>query len=366
MTTRPKVLVVDDVAQNVELLADLLSIKGYEVATASSGKEALEKVAQFDPDVVLLDVVMPDLSGYEVCARIKADPAHAILPIVMVTALDPGQERIKGLEAGADDFLTKPINQPELLARVRSLSRVKALYDTVERQKAQLAERVEHQSHQLDRLSLLKRFFAPRLAEMILAEKGEDPLQSRRREVTIVFLDLRGFTEFADSFEPEEVMAVLRQYHESMGRLMLEFDGNLEHFAGDGMMIMFNAPLAVTDPAHAAVRMAVAMQQRFGQLQQDWSRSGYQIGLGIGIAHGFATVGAIGFEGRLAYGTIGSVVNMAARLCAEAKGGQILISQKVYSLVDGIAHTAPAGALALKGFARPVAAHSVLGLREAR
>jgi adenylate cyclase len=353
MNAGAKVLVVDDVAQNVELLCDLLQAKGYVVETAYSGAQALRKVSEVRPDVVLLDVVMPDLNGYEVCTRIKQMAGDQILPVVLVTALDPVQERIKGLEAGADDFLTKPINQAELLVRVRSLARMKALYDTVEMQKAQLSGRVAQ----------LKRFFTPRLAELIASEDKEDPLQSRRQEVTIVFLDLRGFTEFADSFEPEEVMSVLRAYHEAMGQLMLEFDGNLEHFAGDGMMILFNAPMAIPNPAQAAVRMAVKMQEKFCAMLVEWEKSGYQIGLGIGIAHGFATVGAIGFEGRLAYGTIGSVVNMAARLCAEAKSGQILVSQKVFSLVDSISETTPVGALQLKGFVRPVPAHNVVRLK---
>ena len=198
MSAPAKILVVDDTPQNVKLLADLLTVKGYAVVTAASGPEALERVVAERPDLVLLDVVMPGMSGYEVCRKIRENPATGILPVVMVTALDPSQERIKGLEAGADDFLTKPINQPELLARVRSLLRIKEFYDTVQSQAAQLAEwnktleqRVEEQVAQLERLGRLKRFFSPQLAELSVTGGADDPLKTHRREVTVNLLGLK-------------------------------------------------------------------------------------------------------------------------------------------------------------------------------
>jgi adenylate cyclase len=204
MTEKATILVVDDTPENVLLLDALLTGKGYRVVTASSGAEALRLIGSAPPDLVLLDVVMPGMSGYEVCQKIRANPATGILPVVMVTALDPSEERLRGLEAGADDFLTKPINQPELLARVRSLLRIKQLYDTVQTQARQLAElnsglerRVQKQVQQLERLGRLKRFFSPHLADLIVAGDAEDPLKSHRREVTVVFIDLRGFTAFA-------------------------------------------------------------------------------------------------------------------------------------------------------------------------
>jgi adenylate cyclase len=233
-STAARILVVDDTPRNVKLLADLLAVKGYEVLTAASGAEALEQVTRARPDLVLLDVVMPGMTGYEVCRRIRADPAGRILPVVMVTALDPAEERIKGIEAGADDFLTKPINQPELLARVRSLLRIKSLYVELEESNRTLEQRVAEQVEQLERLSRLKRFFSPQLAELILSGGAEDPLKSHRREITVVFLDLRGFTAFAETAEPEEVMGVLRDYHAQMGRIIMAHDGTLERFAGDG------------------------------------------------------------------------------------------------------------------------------------
>jgi class 3 adenylate cyclase/CheY-like chemotaxis protein len=368
-----KILVVDDTPHNVKLLADLLSVKGYRVVTAASGAEALALVEAERPTLVLLDVVMPGMSGYEVCRRIRENPATGVLPVIMVTALDPGQERIKGLEAGADDFLSKPINQAELLARVRSLLRIKELYDTVEAQAAQLAdwnrrleERVQEQVAQLERMGRLKRFFSPQLAELIVAGGAEDPLKTHRREVTVVFLDLRGYTAFAETAEPEEVMGVLHEYHAAMGEDILAHEGTLERFAGDGMMVFFNDPVPVPDHAARAVRMAVAMRDRVAALAVGWRKRGYQLDVGLGIAQGYATIGAIGFEGRWDYAAIGTVTNLAARLCGEAKVGQILISSRVAAAVEDLVEAQEVGALPLKGLARPVPALSLGRLRADR
>jgi class 3 adenylate cyclase/CheY-like chemotaxis protein len=365
-----RILVVDDLPQNVKLLADLLTAKGYAVATAASGREALAKLAAEPPDLVLLDVMMPEMSGYEVCREIRANPSTGILPVVMVTSLDPGQERLRGLEAGADDFLTKPVNQAELLARVRSLVRVKHLYDTVQAQAAQLAdlnrtleERVTDQVGQLERLGRLKRFFSPQLAEAIVAGGAEDPLKSHRRDVTVVFLDLRGFTAFAETAEPEEVMGVLREYHAELGRLVMEHEGTLERFTGDGMMVFFNDPVPVPDPAARALRMALVMRDRVGDLSVKWRKRGFDLDFGVGIAHGYATIGAIGFEGRWDYGAIGTVTNMAARLCGEARPGQILVSQRFLAQVEDAVQAEPVGELALKGFRAPVTAFNVVGVK---
>ena len=365
------ILVVDDVAKNVKLLADVLAVRGYRISTAASGEEALERIADDPPDLVLLDVMMPGLSGYDVCRAIRADPAQAVLPIVLVTALDPAQERVKGLEAGADDFLSKPVNQTELMARVRSLLRIKSLYDEVQRQKAALQDwnstleqRVADGVRQLERVGRLKRFFSPQLADAILGGGADDPLKSHRREITVVFLDLRGFTGFTETAEPEEVMAVLAQYHAAMGRLVLAYEGTLERFSGDGMMIFFNDPQPMPDAPARAVRMALDMQGDVVGLSGQWRRRGYDLHMGIGIAQGFATIGGIGFEGRIDYGAIGTVTNLASRLCGEAAGGEILVSQRVRSALDDEAQRAGwsiqgAGELLLKGFARKVPAWRV-------
>ena len=355
-----KILVVDDVPVNVKLLADLLSVRGYAVVTAAGGAEALEKIAKEAPSIVLLDVMMPGMSGYDVCRRIRQNAATAMLPVIMVTALDPTQERVKGIEAGADDFLTKPINQPELLARVKSLLRIKLLHDELAEWNRTLEQRVEQQLAQLDRLERLKRFFSPQVAELIVSGDTEDPLKSHRRDITVVFLDLRGFTAFAETSEPEEVMGVLREYHAAMGRVILEHEGTLERFTGDGMMIFFNDPVPVPDGPQRAVRMAVAMRERVDDLLVKWRKRGYELDFGIGIAEGYATIGAIGFEGRVDYGAIGTVTNLAARLCGEAKPGQILVSQRVVSAVERLVEVEELGGLTLKGFSRPVPAFNVV------
>jgi class 3 adenylate cyclase len=373
MTQRARILVVDDQPANVKLLEQVLLLAGHDVVTAGSGEEGLAKLAFAKPDLVLLDVIMPQMSGYEACRAIRANPATALLPVVMVTALDPETERIKGIEAGADDFLSKPINQPELLARVKSLLRVRALHRQVEDQAAQLAEwnarleeRVAEQVGELERLARLKRFLSPRVAEMIVAGELDDPLATRRREVTIMFVDLRGFTAFSEASAPEDVLGVLRDYHGEIGRLSNRHDGTIEHFAGDGVMLIFNDPQPLPDPAFAAVSMAVDLRDGVEVLAREWAKLGHRLGCGIGIAQGFATIGTIGFPGRHDYGVIGAVNNLAARLCSHAAAGQILVSQRVFGRVEERIVGESIGALALKGIASPVAAFSILSFKQSQ
>jgi len=337
-----RILVVDDTPANVKLLADLAAFSGYRVSTASSGAAALQAIAAEPPDLVLLDVVMPGMSGYDVCRAIRAGTATAMLPVIMVTALDPVQERIKGLEAGADDFLIKPIHPPELIARVRSLLRIKG---------------------QIDRLERLKRFFSPKLADLIVSGGAGDPLIPHRRDIVVVFLDLRGFTALAERAAPEELMGVLREYHQAMGELILAHEGTLERFGGDSIMVFFNDPVPIEQPAARAARMACAMRSRFRELAAAWAARGHRLGLGIGMAQGAATLGAIGFEGRWDYAAIGPVTNLAARLCAEAADGEILLDQATLGAIADLVESRPAGERALKGFARPVATFNVAALR---
>ena len=216
---------------------------------------------------------------------------------------------------------------------------------------------------QVERLGRLKRFFSPQLAEAIVTGGADDPLKTHRREIAVVFLDLRGFTAFAETAEPEEVMGVLREYHAEMGRLVLEHEGTLERFTGDGMMIFFNDPVLVPDAAVRAVRMAVAMRECVAELIGKWRKQGFELDLGVGIAQGYATIGAIGFEGRLDYGAIGTVTNLAARLCGEARPGQILVARRVLAQLEGLVEAEDAGELTLKGFHRPVSAANVIRLR---
>jgi class 3 adenylate cyclase len=307
-----------------------------------------------------------------VCQQIRKDAAMRILPVVMVTALDPGEERIKGLEAGADDFLTKPVNQPELVARVRSLLRIKSLYDQVQAQATKLSEwsatletRIEEQVAQLDRLSRLRRFLSPQVADLIVEAGDDSILQSHRREIATLFCDLRGFTAFSETGEPEEVMEVLQRYHETMGRLIYEHDGAIDHRAGDGIMIIFNDPILCDEPALRAVRLALTMRLAMRPLTEEWRKLGHDLGFGVGVSLGYATLGMVGFEGRYDYTANGSAVNLAARLCDEARDGQILISGRAYATLDGAIEVEPLGSLDLKGFHRPIEAHSVVSLTDA-
>jgi len=366
---KARILVVDDQPANVKLLEQLLMASGYDVTCATSGREAVAKLASEPPDLVLLDVVMPGMSGYEVCRAIRADSATQLLPVVMVTALDAAGERVKGIEAGADDFLSKPVDHAEIVARVKSLLRIRALHREVELQKAQLAEwnagleeRVREQVAQVERLGRLRRFLSPKVADLIVAGELDDPLATRRREVTIVFVDLRGFTAFSETAEPEDVLHVLRQYHAEVGRLASAHEGTIEHFAGDGVMLIFNDPSPLPDPALTAVRMAVELRDAVATLALSWRSLGYQLGCGIGIAQGFATIGTIGCAGRFDYGVIGAVNNLASRLCAEAAAGQILVSQRVFGRVAGKVVAHPLGELTLKGLLAPVLAYNVESL----
>ena len=362
MHTPPRILVVDDNPANVDILRARLAAQGYEIVTATDGEEALAAVSKHLPDLVLLDIMMPKLDGIEVCRRLRADATLPFIPIVLVTAKSDSKDVVAALEAGGDEYLTKPVDQAALGARVKSMLRIKALHDTVQDWGRTLEQRVTEQVTQLEKFGRLKRFFSPQLAELILAGGAEDPLKSHRREVVVVFLDLRGFTAFAETEEPEEIMGVLREYHAEMGRIILAYEGTLERFAGDGMMVFFNDPVPVPDAALRAVRMSVAMHDRLAPVTAKWRKRGFDLGFGAGIAQGFATIGAVGFEGRWDYGAIGTVTNLAARLCGEAKPGQTLISTRVLSSVEDLAEVEPVGELQLKGFLKPVPAYNVIRL----
>ena len=372
MTEPETILVVDDLPQNVRLLEAILAPRGYRVTAANSGREALERVAAEPVDLVLLDILMPEMDGYEVCRALRADAATSFLPVVMITASGE-QEKLAAIEAGADDFVAKPFDQAELLARVRSLLRIKRYHDTIEAQAAELAawnreleQRVTEQVDSLERLGRLRRFLSPQLAELVVSSGDDSFLESHRREITVVFCDLRGFTSFAETVEPEDLMAVLSEYHAALGDLVHRFEGTLERFTGDGLMVIFNDPLDCPDAPERAVRMALAMRNRVKELAEGWSRKGYDLDFGVGIAQGHATLGRVGFEGRWDYTAIGSVTNLAARLCAEALGRQILISQRVYAAIEDIVVADSVGELALRGFSKPARAYNVVGLDEAR
>jgi adenylate cyclase len=362
--TQERVLVVDDVPANVRLLEAILAPAGFAVSSASSGPEALELVAGELPDLVLLDVQMAGMNGYEVCRRIRENEATALIPVVMVTSHD-SEARIDGIRAGADDFVTKPFDQQELLLRVRSLVRIKRYHDTIRAQASQLAElnhtleaRVAEQVEELGKMARLRRFLSPTLAEVVM-ERGESVLESHRRELAVLFADLRGWTDFSSGTEPEEVMTVVGSYHAAMGELILKYEATVGWFAGDGLMVWFNDPIPCDDPAARAVRMAVEMRGAMSALTAAWRKRGHELDFSLGVALGYATIGRIGFDGRYDYGAVGSVLNLASRLCDAAEPGQIVVSQRVLAEVEEIVDAEPLGALTLKGFSKPLEAFAV-------
>ena len=366
----PKILVVDDVPENVRLLEAVLVSRGYEVVTANDGLAALERVQTAEPDLILLDVMMPGLDGYAVCSQLRANDDTAVLPVIMVTS-SIGQEKTKAIEAGADDFIPKPFNHNELLTRVRSLLRIKRYHDTIKAQAAELAElnrtleeRVGAQVAELERLGRLRRFLSPQLADAVVSSGDETILRSHRRQVAMFFADLRGWSSFVDAVEPEELMRVLSEFHGVIGRLVKRFEATVGFLEGDGVQLFFNDPIEIPDAALRAVRIGCALREEMAELTPLWSKRGYDLDFGAGIALGYATCGEVGFEGRSDYAAIGAVTNLASRLADEATGGQILIAQRLYAEVENDVDVESVGEFTLKGFPRPVQAFNVLAVHE--
>ena len=378
MRQPPLILIADDNEANRDILARRLEANGYELAMAADGEEALALARSKLPDLILLDVMMPKVDGLEVCRQLKADRGLPFIPIILVTARADTKDIVRGLEIGGDEYVTKPVDQAALVARVRSTLRIKHLHDTVHQQSKRLAaqadelaqwndtlkQRVNDQLAEIERMSRLRRFLSPQIAELVVSSGGEQLLDSHRKQITVLHCDLRGYTGFAETAEPEEVIKYLREYHEVLGKLIHKYGATLERFTGDGVMVWFNDPLPCPDPCQRAVNMAVEMRACVAELAAHWRRQGYELGFGVGVAHGYATLGRIGFEGRFDYAAVGTVVNLSARLCSQAQDGQILIDSKVQAIVESLAATEPAGQLSLKGLRRPIAAFNVSALRQ--
>ena len=359
-----RILIVDDNETNRDILVTRLSKHGYETLQAADGEEALASAAQHQPDLILLDVEMPKLDGFEVCRRLKGDPAMPFVPIILCTARAASQDVVTGLDAGADEYLTKPIDQAALVARVRSMLRIKELHDQVQAQSKDLAswnqtleQRVNEQVCELDRMNKLKGFLSPQIAKLVVSD--EKLLESHRRDITAVFCDLRGFTAFAEHAEPEDIITVLQEYYRCLGESIDRFEGTLQHFAGDGLLIIFNDPIPCPDPAVRAVRMAVEMRSQVAALAEKWRRFGHELGFGIGIASGHATLGNVGYAGRFHYSATGTVVNLGSRLCGHANDGQILIDSRVQVAVEKVVELEALGEIDLKGLHRPIRAFNV-------
>ena len=361
---RPVALIVDDSPVNRKLLARHLATLRIDSREAEHGRAALSVLGTSGSDVavVLLDIEMPVMDGYETLASIKADEALRHLPVVMISSVEELGSVIRCIELGAADYLPKPFDPAILGARIRASLAGKRLHDleieAAERQ-AELLHTIERQKDELSR------FLSPQVAALVSSPEGIQLLAGHRRVATSLFADLRGFTSFSEAAEPEEVLGVLREYHKAMGELIMEHGGTLEHFAGDGMMVFFNDPVLQEDHVARAVRMAVAMRHRFVDLAAGWAKRGYELGFGIGIATGYATLGRIGFEGRYDYGMVGTAVITASRLSSAALAGQILLSPRSHAEVESLVDAEPIGELNLKGFSRPIAPFNVLRMREA-
>ena len=347
MSQFPRILAVDDNKQNLSLLERALSSAHYEVITAEDGPTALQLIGSTAPDLVLLDVMMPGMSGYEVCRRIRANEATCLLPVVMLTALTDVADRIRGIEAGADDFLSKPVNREELLTRVKSLLRIKTLHDEV-----------ETKNHLLR--NLFGRYVSAEVAAEIVADPGRHlKLGGDKREVTILFGDLRGFTPLAEQLDPQDVVDILNSYLKLVIDAVFEFRGTLDKFRGDGFMAFFGAPIAHEDDALNAVRCALATQERlmhiaFTKFPQ------VRLHMGIGINTGTVIVGNIGSERRTDYTVIGNEVNTAQRFEANAGPGQILITGNTYERVKDAVKVRELGLLRVAGKQEGILAYDVL------
>ena len=371
----PALLVVDDNEDNRYTLSLQLNAQGYHnIAIATNGNEALSVLHSKPFDLVLLDIMMPDLNGYEVLERMRSSPELRNIPVIVISAIGELDSVVRCIELGAEDYLPKPFEPTLLRARVYASLERKRLHDQVVAQAADLAsqaaelatwnktleQRVADQLGEIERMGKLRRFLSPQVADLIVASGMEKQLQSHRREITALFCDLRGFTSFSETSDPEDVMMLLRDYHAAIGQIIIKYGATLEHFAGDGVMLIFNDPFPIDKPELQAVRMALEMRDAIGTLTEKWRRLGHDIGFGIGISNGFATLGTIGFEGRFDYAAVGTVSNIASRLCDEAKPGQILISPRVLMAVEDTMKVEPVGELTLKGIRRPMTAYNVV------
>jgi adenylate cyclase len=366
----PRILIADDHEHNRDILATQLATQNYELLQAADGEEALAAARNQLPDLILLDIMMPKLDGVEVCRRLKGDGSLPFMPIILVTAKSDTNDVIVGLEAGAVEYLIKPIDPMALVARVKSVLQIKELHDQVLAQAAELAlwnrtleQRVAKQVSEIERISRLKQFLPTQVAELIISSGDDRLLESHRGVITVVSCDLRGFTSFAEITEPEELMILLQEYHTTVGAVIDRYEGTLERFAGDGLLVLFNDPLPCPDPPVRAVQMAVQMRDEIAKLDMKWRAHGHDLGFGIGIAHGYATLGCIGFEGRFQYSATGTVANLACRLCDAARNGQILVDAKVHTAVETLAEVESVGELVLKGFHQPVRAFNVRKLK---
>ena len=346
---QPRILVVDDNDRNSRLLESLLTRQGYRVSLAADGENALRQAQEKDLDLIILDVMMPGMDGYEVAREIRNSVDLRAIPILMLTALRELEDKIRGLEAGADDFLVKPFNTIELLARVRSLLRIKQLHDELQVKNA-LLERV------------LTRYVSQDIAQEILRNPDVNlQLGGRAHTISVLFADIRGFTRFAEQRDAGLVIEVLNEIFNRLTPVVFEYHGTLDKYLGDAVMAIYGAPVSLPNSTEAAVRTAWAMQQQFTALRDVNMQLG-ELGLGIGIATGEAVVGNVGSDQFMDYTVIGHTPNLAKRLQESAKSGQILIDLQTYERVSDFTYCTPTLPLYGEGLLTPVKAFEVMNL----
>jgi adenylate cyclase len=352
MKDKPVILVVDDQPQNIELLEAHLVPLGYEIVKAASGEEALGKLSCNQIDLILLDVMMPGMNGYEVCKKVKKDSRNAYLPVVMLTALDNMEAKIEGLEAGADDFLNKPFQKFELVARVNNLLKIKFLRDEV-----------ELSNHLIS--SMLHRYVNDSVIEQILANPEKySKLGGERKKVAAFFCDVRGFTPLSENMNADDLIYLLNSIYKELTRIVFKNKGTFDKYMGDCIMAFWGAPAAIEDETLWAIRAALEMQGAFEDLKQGWPPELKKLGIGIGINYGEVVVGNIGTEEAMDYTVIGDVVNTSKRVESTARPGQVLITKNALSRVEGKIKIRALDPVQLKGKSLPVEIYEVLKIEK--
>jgi adenylate cyclase len=368
-----RILVLDDNVDLASALGELIEDAGYEVFETQSVEKALEKLKHDGIDLVISDVRMPEMTGYDFCRAARAQMQNEYIPIILLTGEIDEFEIIKGLDAGADDFLLKPTRLPDLIAKIRSLLRIRSLQNKIREQAEKLADwnrdlnnRVHLQVAELNKLERLKRYFSQNVAEIIVSDDFENRLKTHRKKISALFVDLRRFTAFAEAVEPDEVSRVLSEFYSSVGQIASRYEVTLGNIAGDGMLFFFNDPIDLPDHREKAVMMALDLRSSLSSCSQNWSNQGYSLSFGIGLAEGEATIGGVGFQQFWTYTVVGSTVNLASRLCSEAVDGEILVSDRFRSRVQGNLAVESKGTKRLKGFTDEVSVFNIKHFSQTR
>lgn len=350
MSVAPTVLVADDREDNIELVRDLLTMEGYQVVSATDGQEALDRIYQHLPDLIILDLNMPRLNGYQVCERLKADPKTANIPVLMLTAWAGPDQRVKGLQLGAADYLAKPFDYRELLARVQTRLRTKQEADRLRTAQKTIRETFE-------------RYVSPQVVERMLDDPSQVRLGGSQQEITVLFADLRRYTALAETLPPDELVDVLNGYLTVAAEAVLAYEGTISRYAGDLVMAIFNTPLPQPDHPLRAARAAFRLRRELANYHAELAPH-LRLEFGIGLVTGLAVVGNIGARDWLNYTAIGDTVNLAQRLEEIARGGEILMDQNMFQALGPAAQVEERGLTPIRGRSEPVAVYALTGLAE--